>query len=128
MFVQVSGEITYNGRTFGEFLPQSTAVYVPQDDQHMGELTVRETFNFAARCQGAGIWPGKPTTPSPTLSVNLMKSLSLSPSLALSVCLVRVCLLSWSCKWVHAPADVLKEIRKPKKEKGIEVYSNINRS
>lgn len=56
---QVTGGVTYNGKTFGEFLPQSTSVYVPQEDQHMAELTVRETFNFAARCQGMGVYPGE---------------------------------------------------------------------
>lgn len=56
---QVTGAVTYNGKTFDEFLPQSTSVYVPQEDQHMAELTVRETFNFAARCQGMGVYPGE---------------------------------------------------------------------
>lgn len=28
--------------------------------QHIGEITVRETFDFAARCQGAGSKKGKP--------------------------------------------------------------------
>eukprot|EP00884_Botryococcus_braunii_P023385 jgi/Botrbrau1/9730/Bobra.0388s0022.1 len=53
---KVTGNVTYNGRKFSEFLAESTSVYVPQDDQHMAELTVRETFSFASRCQGAGIY------------------------------------------------------------------------
>ena len=29
-------------------------MYVEQEDQHMPELTVRETFNFSNCCQGVG--------------------------------------------------------------------------
>ena len=46
--------MTYNGHGLREFLPERTAVYVEQEDQHMPELTVRETFDFSARCQGIG--------------------------------------------------------------------------
>lgn len=53
-WVQVSGKVSYNGHELHEFLPERTAVYVEQEDQHMPELTVRETFNFSARCQGVG--------------------------------------------------------------------------
>lgn len=52
--LQVNGNIMYNGTPMTEFLPQRTAVYVEQEDQHLPELTVRETFDFAARCQGVG--------------------------------------------------------------------------
>ena len=52
--LQVNGEVLYNGAALTEFLPQRTAVYVEQEDQHLPELTVRETFDFAARCQGVG--------------------------------------------------------------------------
>ena len=51
---QVSGRVSYNGHELHEFLPERTAVYVEQEDQHMPELTVRETLNFSARCQGVG--------------------------------------------------------------------------
>lgn len=51
---QVSGKITYNGHTFDEFVPQRTSSYISQTDNHIGELTVRETLDFAARCQGVG--------------------------------------------------------------------------
>jgi ABC-type transport system involved in cytochrome c biogenesis ATPase subunit len=57
---QARGRVTYNGRELREFLPERTAVYVEQEDQHMPELTVRETFNFSARCQGAGSNAGAP--------------------------------------------------------------------
>lgn len=36
-----------------------TAAYVDEIDLHMAELTVRETFDFAARCFGAGEAPGE---------------------------------------------------------------------
>lgn len=51
--MQVSGKITYNGHNLDEFCPQRTAAYISQTDNHIGELTVRETLDFAARCQGA---------------------------------------------------------------------------
>ncbi len=57
--LQVNGNIVYNGTPMTEFLPQRTAVYVEQEDQHLPELTVRETFDFAARCQGVGGKAGK---------------------------------------------------------------------
>ncbi|KAL9250452.1 ABC transporter G family member 31-like protein, partial [Drosera capensis] len=40
--LQVSGKISYNGHELKEFVPQRTAAYVSQKDQHMGEMTVRE--------------------------------------------------------------------------------------
>lgn len=46
--------MSYNGHELHEFLPERTAVYVEQEDQHMPELTVRETLDFSARCQGVG--------------------------------------------------------------------------
>ena len=52
--VQVKGRVAYNGRELSEFIPERTAVYVTQEDQHMPELTVRETLDFSARCQGTG--------------------------------------------------------------------------
>lgn len=52
--VQMSGDVTYNGYTLDEFVPQKTAAYISQNDLHMGEMTVKETLNFSARCQGVG--------------------------------------------------------------------------
>lgn len=52
--LKVSGEMTYNGHTFKEFVPQRTSAYVNQYDEHMAELTVRETLDFSRRVQGAG--------------------------------------------------------------------------
>ncbi|MBA0745369.1 hypothetical protein Gogos_007946 [Gossypium gossypioides] len=37
-----------------EFVPQRTAAYISQFDLHLGEMTVRETLAFSARCQGVG--------------------------------------------------------------------------
>ena len=50
--VPFSGDITYNGHGFGDFVPERAAALVQQRDVHAGELTVRETLDFAARCQG----------------------------------------------------------------------------
>lgn len=56
--IQVSGEISYNGYKLNEFVPQKTAVYISQYDRHISEMTVRETLDFAARCQGIGTRAG----------------------------------------------------------------------
>jgi ABC-type multidrug transport system ATPase subunit len=37
-----------------EFVPQRTSAYISQYDLHIGEMTVRETLSFSARCQGVG--------------------------------------------------------------------------
>jgi ABC-type multidrug transport system ATPase subunit len=50
----MSGRVTYNGHAMDEFVPQSTSAYIGQHDVHIGEMTVRETLTFAARCQGVG--------------------------------------------------------------------------
>ncbi|XP_074347455.1 pleiotropic drug resistance protein 3-like [Apium graveolens] len=52
--LKVTGTITYNGYNFNEFVPQKTSSYISQHDRHTSEMTVRETLNFAARCQGIG--------------------------------------------------------------------------
>ncbi|KAF7139271.1 hypothetical protein RHSIM_Rhsim07G0220600 [Rhododendron simsii] len=52
--LKVSGRVTYNGHGMDEFVPQRTSAYVSQYDLHLGELTVRETLAFSARCQGVG--------------------------------------------------------------------------
>lgn len=35
-------------------MPQRTSAYISQYDLHIGEMTVRETLEFSARCQGVG--------------------------------------------------------------------------
>ncbi|KAL5729458.1 transcription factor [Ranunculus cassubicifolius] len=52
--LKVSGRVTYNGHGMDEFVPQRTSAYISQHDLHIGEMTVRETLAFAARCQGVG--------------------------------------------------------------------------
>ncbi|KAM7490316.1 hypothetical protein LguiA_033237 [Lonicera macranthoides] len=52
--LNVSGRVTYNGHGMEEFTPQRTSAYISQYDLHIGELTVRETLAFSARCQGVG--------------------------------------------------------------------------
>ncbi|KAH9666422.1 ABC transporter G family member 40 [Citrus sinensis] len=52
--LRVSGRVTYNGHDMDEFVPQRTAAYISQHDNHIGEMTVRETLAFSARCQGVG--------------------------------------------------------------------------
>lgn len=51
---QVRGEITYNGHGLKEFVPQKTSAYISQNDVHVAEMTVKETLDFSARCQGVG--------------------------------------------------------------------------
>ncbi|XP_065869416.1 pleiotropic drug resistance protein 1-like [Euphorbia lathyris] len=52
--LKFSGNVTYNGHGMNEFIPQRTAAYISQNDIHLGEMTVRETLAFSARCQGVG--------------------------------------------------------------------------
>ncbi|XP_058112108.1 pleiotropic drug resistance protein TUR2-like [Magnolia sinica] len=52
--LKVSGRVTYNGHGMEEFVPQRTSAYISQHDLHIGEMTVRETLAFSARCQGVG--------------------------------------------------------------------------
>ncbi|AES98592.2 ABC transporter G family member 31 isoform X1 [Medicago truncatula] len=48
-----TGSITYNGHEIDEFYVRRTSAYISQTDNHIPELTVRETLDFGARCQGA---------------------------------------------------------------------------
>lgn len=57
--MQVSGRVTYNGHGMHEFVPLRTSAYVSQHDVHIGEMTVRETLAFSAKCQGLGTRYGK---------------------------------------------------------------------
>nr|XP_043627443.1 pleiotropic drug resistance protein 1-like isoform X5 [Erigeron canadensis] len=52
--LKVSGRVTYNGHEMKEFVPQRSSAYISQHDLHIGEMTVRETLAFSARCQGVG--------------------------------------------------------------------------
>ena len=61
MTLQRAGTITYNGVPLSEFVPERTAAYVTQFDEHMPEMTVRETLDFSRRVQGAGYRIGEPS-------------------------------------------------------------------
>ncbi|XP_073149762.1 pleiotropic drug resistance protein 3-like [Henckelia pumila] len=52
--LEVTGEISYNGYKLDEFVAQKTSAYISQYDQHIPEMTVRETLDFSSRCQGIG--------------------------------------------------------------------------
>ncbi|KAJ0986405.1 hypothetical protein J5N97_004761 [Dioscorea zingiberensis] len=52
--LEAIGEVTYNGYRMNEFVPQKTAAYIAQTDAHTAELTLKETLDFSARCQGMG--------------------------------------------------------------------------
>ncbi|KAK4275216.1 hypothetical protein QN277_018340 [Acacia crassicarpa] len=52
--LKVNGEVSYNGHMLEEFVPQKSAAYVSQHDLHVAEMTVRETLDFSACCQGVG--------------------------------------------------------------------------
>ncbi|KAJ6842230.1 ABC transporter G family member 42-like [Iris pallida] len=53
--LKATGEVTYNGYRLEEFVPQKTAAYISQNDVHVGQMTVKETLDFSARCQGVGV-------------------------------------------------------------------------
>ncbi|KAF3635181.1 Pleiotropic drug resistance protein 1 [Capsicum annuum] len=50
----VTGKVMYNRHEMNEFVPQRTTAYISQHDLHVGEMTVRETLEFSARCQEVG--------------------------------------------------------------------------
>lgn len=56
---KMSGKVTYNGHGLKEFVPQRTSAYVSQQDWHIAEMTVKETLDLSARCQGVGFKYGK---------------------------------------------------------------------
>ncbi|XP_022979248.1 ABC transporter G family member 35-like [Cucurbita maxima] len=52
--LKVKGGVTYNGHKLKDFVPQKTSAYISQNDVHIGIMTVKETLDFSARCQGVG--------------------------------------------------------------------------
>ncbi|KAK7337203.1 hypothetical protein VNO77_17766 [Canavalia gladiata] len=52
--LRASGRITYCGHELNEFVAKKTCAYIGQHDLHYGEMTVRETLDFAGRCLGDG--------------------------------------------------------------------------
>ncbi|CAI5977490.1 unnamed protein product [Closterium sp. NIES-64] len=59
--LKLTGSITYNGQQLKDFNPARTASYVPECDEHIGEMTVRETMDFSAQLQGRGPFRGEMT-------------------------------------------------------------------
>ncbi|KAJ8542268.1 hypothetical protein K7X08_017134 [Anisodus acutangulus] len=51
--LRVTGKISYCGH-LSDFIPQRTCAYISQHDLHHGEMTVRETLDFAGRSLGVG--------------------------------------------------------------------------
>ena len=59
------GEVRYNGHSRREFNMARTIALVDQLDQHIPNLTVRETLEFAHLCQvGPGLMPALRPVPS----------------------------------------------------------------
>ncbi|KAH9301337.1 hypothetical protein KI387_012920, partial [Taxus chinensis] len=52
--LRTTGNVTYNGHSLTEFVPQRISAYISQHDLHFAEMTVRETLDFSGRCQGVG--------------------------------------------------------------------------
>ncbi|XP_051135802.1 pleiotropic drug resistance protein 1-like [Andrographis paniculata] len=52
--LKFSGSVSYNGHNMKEFVSRRSAAYISQNDVHISEMTVRETLEFSARCQGVG--------------------------------------------------------------------------
>lgn len=50
----MTGRISYCGHDLSEFIPQRTCAYISRHDTHHGEMTVRETLDFAGCCLGVG--------------------------------------------------------------------------
>ena len=50
----MDGNVTYNGYSINEIVPRKTSTYVTLYDVHIGEMTTRETLDFASRSQGVG--------------------------------------------------------------------------
>ena len=50
-FCHITGDIKYNGKHKSDFVIQRTAGLVDQYDEHIANLTVHETLDFATACQ-----------------------------------------------------------------------------
>ena len=77
-WLQVKGDILYNGKDFSKFFVERSAGYVEQTDQHYAPLTVRETFDFAAWCQGTGYRRGEVWHRSLRLQVHVVHCVKLT--------------------------------------------------
>nr|XP_017241649.1 PREDICTED: pleiotropic drug resistance protein 3-like [Daucus carota subsp. sativus] len=52
--LKCTGIISYNGCRLEELVPQKSSAYTNQYDLHIPDMTVRETLDFSACCQGIG--------------------------------------------------------------------------
>ncbi|KAL5222503.1 hypothetical protein ABZP36_027216 [Zizania latifolia] len=104
--LKISGNITYNGHHLNEFVPQRTSAYVSQQDWHVSEMTVRETLEFAGRCQGVGIKYGR--------------------SLHHNVLGVVPCLLGILLFDTNRSADMLVELLRREKNEGIKPDEDLD--
>ena len=50
-FCHITGDVKYNGNDKSDFVIQRTAGLVDQYDEHIANLTVHETLDFATACQ-----------------------------------------------------------------------------
>ena len=50
-FCHITGDIKYNGKHKSDFVIQRTTGLVDQYDEHIANLTVHETLDFATACQ-----------------------------------------------------------------------------
>lgn len=87
--LKTSGRITYNGHGLNEFVPQRTAAYVSQQDWHVAEMTVRETLEFAGRCQGVGFKYGKLWLPFVCMNLAYLDA---------DFCILLLRYANWTCK------------------------------
>lgn len=62
--IQVSGEVSYNECKLEDLNSQKISAYISQYDLHTPEMTVRETIDFSARCQGVESRKGDKFLPS----------------------------------------------------------------
>ena len=80
-FCHITGDVKYNGKNKSEFVIQRTAGLVDQYDEHIANLTVHETLDFATACQ-----VGKVKGSDPIVKVQSVMPclLSFNPSTLLS--------------------------------------------
>ena len=91
--------MTYNDRELDQFVVHRTAAFMDQQDNHIPCLTVRETLNFSARCQGSGQRPGLPCSLS-------LKHLSMD-----AACISRIA--SLLCDFVENLCETLERLSLP---------------
>ena len=47
-------KVTYNGTNSMNLCPKRPLHVLSQNDAHVAEMTIKETLDFSARCQGVG--------------------------------------------------------------------------